>query len=95
MKQRLGLGIDWPAADSGFLTSRRMVLIRLGIHEIRTLIRSLPQNMTAPCWFLLIYFPEVELMADDIGILNHGHLLFEGTMEDLKNRRSCRRVPDR
>ena len=23
-------------------------------------------------------------MADDIGILNHGHLLFEGTMEELK-----------
>ena len=23
-------------------------------------------------------------MADDIGILNHGRLLFEGTMEDLK-----------
>ena len=28
--------------------------------------------------------PEVELMADDIGILNHGHLLFEGTKEELK-----------
>ena len=23
-------------------------------------------------------------MADDIGILNHGRLLFEGTMEELK-----------
>ncbi len=23
-------------------------------------------------------------MADDIGILNHGHLLFEGTKEELK-----------
>ena len=23
-------------------------------------------------------------MADDIGILNHGHLLIEGTMDDLK-----------
>ena len=29
---------------------------------------------------------EVELMADDIGILNHGHLLFEGTKEELKTR---------
>ena len=27
---------------------------------------------------------EVELMADHIGILNHGHLLFEGTLEQLK-----------
>ena len=24
-------------------------------------------------------------MADDIGILNHGRLLFEGTMEELKS----------
>ena len=23
-------------------------------------------------------------MADDIGILNHGHLLFEGTFDELK-----------
>ena len=27
---------------------------------------------------------EIELMADTIGILNHGHLLFEGTLEQLK-----------
>ena len=27
----------------------------------------------------------MELLADDVGILNHGHLLFEGTMESLKD----------
>lgn len=27
---------------------------------------------------------EIELMADDIGILNHGHLLFEGSMDELR-----------
>lgn len=27
---------------------------------------------------------EIELLADDIGILNHGRLLFEGSLEDLK-----------
>ena len=27
---------------------------------------------------------EIELMADDIGILNHGRLLFEGTLPELK-----------
>ena len=26
---------------------------------------------------------EIELLADDIGILNHGRLLFEGSLEDL------------
>lgn len=28
---------------------------------------------------------EIELIADDIGILNHGNLLFEGSMGDLRN----------
>ena len=27
---------------------------------------------------------EIELIADDIGILNHGRLLFEGSMNDLR-----------
>lgn len=27
---------------------------------------------------------EIELMADDIGILNHGNLLFEGSLDDLR-----------
>ena len=29
---------------------------------------------------------EIELMADDIGILNHGQLLFEGSLDDLRLR---------
>ena len=33
---------------------------------------------------------EIELMADDIGILNHGQLLFEGSLNDL--RRSARQA---
>ena len=28
---------------------------------------------------------EIELMADDIGILNHGRLLFEGSLDDLRH----------
>ena len=70
MKQRLGL--------ASALIGKPPILILdeptngldpVCIHEIRTLIRSLP---------------EIELMADTIGILNHGHLLFEGTLEQLK-----------
>lgn len=33
---------------------------------------------------VLLSSAPVALMADDIGILNHGHLLFEGTKEELK-----------
>lgn len=56
----------------------------VGIHEIRTLIKSLPQQFDCTVLVSSHLLAEVELMADDIGILNHGRLLFEGTMEDLK-----------
>lgn len=56
----------------------------MGIHEIRTLIKSLPQQFDCTVLVSSHLLAEVELMADDIGILNHGRLLFEGTIEDLK-----------
>lgn len=38
---------------------------------------------------------EIELMADDIGILNHGHLLFEGSLDDLhQNAKQSGRTTD-
>ena len=85
MKQRLGL--------AGALIGRPPILILDeptngldpgGIREIRTLIRSLPQKYDCTVLVSSHLLPEVELMADDIGILNHGRLLFEGTMDDLK-----------
>lgn len=85
MKQRLGL--------AGALIGHPPILILdeptngldpVGIHEIRTLIRSLPQKYDCTILVSSHLLPEVELMADDIGILNHGRLLFEGTMEDLR-----------
>ena len=56
----------------------------VGIHEIRTLIRSLPHKIGCTVLVSSHLLPEVELMADDIGILNHGRLLFEGSLEDLR-----------
>lgn len=85
MKQRLGL--------AGALIGQPPILILdeptngldpVGIHEIRMLIKSLPQQFGCTVLVSSHLLPEVELMADDIGILNHGRLLFEGTMEDLK-----------
>ena len=85
MKQRLGL--------AGALLGQPPILILdeptngldpVGIHEIRTLIRSLPQQYDCTVLVSSHLLAEVELMADDIGILNHGRLLFEGTANDLK-----------
>ena len=85
MKQRLGL--------AGALIGRPPVLILdeptngldpAGIHEIRTLIRSLPRQFDCTVFVSSHLLSEIELMADCVGILNHGRLLFEGTLQDLK-----------
>lgn len=56
----------------------------VGIHEIRTLIRSLPEKFDCTVLVSSHLLSEIERMADTIGILNHGHLLFEGTLDQLK-----------
>lgn len=85
MKQRLGL--------ASALIGKPPILILdeptngldpVGIHEIRTLIRSLPEKFNCTVFVSSHLLSEIELMADTVGILNHGHLLFEGTLDDLK-----------
>jgi ABC-2 type transport system ATP-binding protein len=86
MKQRLGL--------AGALLGRPPVLILdeptngldpSGIHEIRNLVKSLPDLYDCTIMISSHMLSEIELMADDIGILNHGNLLFEGSLEDLRH----------
>ncbi|HIU74699.1 MAG TPA: ABC transporter ATP-binding protein [Candidatus Pelethocola excrementipullorum] len=84
MKQRLGL--------ASALIGRPPILILdeptngldpAGIHEIRNLIKSLPKLYDCTVLISSHMLSEIELMADDIGILNHGRLLFEGSLEEL------------
>lgn len=85
MKQRLGL--------AGALLGRPPILILdeptngldpSGIHEIRNLIKSLPSLYNCTIMISSHMLSEIELLADDIGILNHGRLLFEGSLDDLR-----------
>lgn len=94
MKQRLGL--------ASALIGRPSILILdeptngldpVGIHEIRTLIRSLPEKFDCTVLVSSHLLSEIELMADNIGILNHGHLLFEGTIENLKRSAASQGYP--
>ena len=55
-----------------------------GIHEIRSLIRLLPEKFNCTVFVSSHLLSEIELMAENIGILNHGHLLFEGTLDELR-----------
>ncbi len=86
MKQRLGL--------AGALLGRPPILILdeptngldpSGIHEIRSLVKSLPGLYDCTILISSHMLSEIELMADDIGILNHGRLLFEGSLDDLRH----------
>lgn len=94
MKQRLGL--------AGALIGRPPILILdeptngldpVGIHEIRSLIRSLPKQFDCTVLVSSHLLSEIELMADNIGILNRGRLLFEGPVEDLKKIAALRGYP--
>lgn len=86
MKQRLGL--------ASALIGRPPILILdeptngldpSGIHEIRNLIKSLPKKYDCTILISSHMLSEIELTADDIGILNHGKLLYEGSLEDLRD----------
>lgn len=85
MKQRLGL--------AGALLGRPPILILdeptngldpSGIHEIRSLVKSLPDLYDCTILISSHMLSEIELIADDIGILNHGRLLFEGSLDGLR-----------
>lgn len=86
MKQRLGLALALIGHPSILILDEPTNgLDPVGIHEIRTLIRSLPKRYDCTVLVSSHLLSEIELLADDIGILNHGRLLFEGTLEELKN----------
>ena len=55
-----------------------------GIHEIRSLVKSLPDLYDCTVLLSSHMLSEIELIADDIGILNHGRLLFEGSLDALR-----------
>ena len=85
MKQRIGL--------AGALLGKPPILILdeptngldpSGIHEIRELVKSLPGLYDCTILISSHMLSEIELMADDIGILNHGRLLFEGSLDELR-----------
>lgn len=85
MKQRLGL--------ASALIGRPTILILdeptngldpAGIHEIRNLVKSLPQMYNCTVLISSHLLSEIELIADDIGILNHGVMLYEGSLYELR-----------
>ena len=85
MKQRLGF--------AGALLGRPPILILdeptngldpAGIQEMRSLIASMPQTTGATVLISSHLLGEIEQMVDQVGILSHGKLLFEGSLQQLQ-----------
>ena len=54
------------------------------IQEMRSLIASMPQTTGATVLISSHLLGEIEQMVDQVGILNHGKLLFEGSLQQLQ-----------
>jgi ABC-2 type transport system ATP-binding protein len=84
MKQRLGIGL-------ALLTDPELLILDEptngldpnGIIEIRNLLRKLVYEMGKTVFISSHMLSEVEKMVSHIGIINHGKLVFQGSLEEL------------
>ncbi|HBC97549.1 MAG TPA: bacitracin ABC transporter ATP-binding protein [Clostridium sp.] len=87
MKQRLGIAqalISKP--ELLILDEPTNGLDPSGIHEIRGLVKKLPKLYNMTVIISSHNLSEIELVADDIGIINRGNMLFQGTLEELHSK---------
>ncbi|KAB8141685.1 ATP-binding cassette domain-containing protein [Chloroflexia bacterium SDU3-3] len=57
-----------------------------GIHEIRTLIQRLPEQHGITVFISSHLLGEIEQVASHVGIIQQGRMLFQGALEDLRQR---------
>ena len=86
MKQRLGIAMALLGNPKVlFLDEPTNGLDPAGIQEIRELIRNLPITHQMTVIVSSHLLNEVERMADMVGIIHHGSLIYQGTMESLNS----------
>lgn len=87
MKQRLGIAM-------ALLGNPRVLILDeptngldpAGIQEIRQLIKELPLNRQMTVIVSSHLLSEMEQMADMVGIIHHGRLIFQGTLAALETK---------
>jgi ABC-2 type transport system ATP-binding protein len=87
MRQRLGLAL-------ALLNKPQLLILDeptngldpAGIHEMRDLIRRLPDEFGVTVFLSSHLLSEVEQIASHIGIIHEGKLLFQGTLSDLQSK---------
>ena len=85
MKQRLGIA-------TALLGSPKLLILDeltngldpAGIQEMRQLIAEMPQTTGATVLISSHLLGEMEQMVTQVGILDHGRMLFEGSLRDLQ-----------
>ena len=85
MKQRLGIAI-------ALLGSPKLLILDeptngldpAGIQEMRALIRNMPAATGATVLISSHLLGEMEQMVEQVGIIDHGHILFEGPLTELQ-----------
>jgi ABC-2 type transport system ATP-binding protein len=88
MKQRLGLALALlNEPDLLMLDEPTNGLDPAGIHEMRELIRSLPQQHGITVFISSHLLSEVEQVATHLGIVRKGTMIFQGTLEALQAQR--------
>jgi lantibiotic transport system ATP-binding protein len=89
MKQRLGLALALlNSPDLLILDEPTNGLDPAGIPEIRDLLRRMPRERGTTIFLSSHLLSEVEQIAESIGIVHEGKLLFQGSLAQLRERRS-------
>jgi ABC-2 type transport system ATP-binding protein len=85
MRQRLGIALALlPVPELLILDEPTNGLDPAGIHEMRELIRKLPQEEGVTVFLSSHLLAEVEQVATRIGIIDKGQVIFEGSPDELR-----------
>jgi ABC-type multidrug transport system ATPase subunit len=88
MRQRLALALALlPEPLLLILDEPTNGLDPAGIHEIRSLIAALPRERGITVFLSSHLLSEVEQVANQVGILQRGQMLFQGPLAELQSRR--------
>lgn len=91
MKQRLGLALALlNSPDLLILDEPTNGLDPAGIHEMRELLRRMPGEHGVTVFLSSHLLSEVEQMAEFVGIIHEGLLVFQGPLAELRRRQASR-----
>lgn len=87
MKQRLGIAMALLSIPKLLILDEPTNgLDPAGIGEIRELIKSLPKRYGMTVLISSHLLSEIEQIATSVGIINDGNMMFQGNMDELKNK---------